>query len=157
MEIFVPYINTLLPILLSGIIAYITWLYKSEKEKRLTIQSQLSEKKYNAYVKIIELFYGTFENTLKKKTHNPQDIERKMIEIVKEIAIYGSDDVVKKFSHWKSNSSTTTHPTTALKNYLAIIIAIREDMGHPKTKVNFDDILGMIVSEYAKEKKNLGF
>lgn len=156
METFLPYINTIVPIILSGIIAYISWLYRSEKEKRITIQGQLSDKKYNVYIKIIELFYGTFENTLKNKKHNPQEIEKKMIEIVKEITIYGSDDVMKKFSYWKANTGDSQHPTVALKNYLSIIIALRKDMGHPNTKVNYDDILGMIVADYAKEKKNLG-
>jgi len=43
METFTPYVNTVLPIILTGIIAYISWLYKSEREKRITIQSQLSD------------------------------------------------------------------------------------------------------------------
>ena len=60
------YITISTPILLA-LFAGIGWLYKHEKEKRLLIEKQLSEKKYNVYMKFIDLYFQIFENVKFKK------------------------------------------------------------------------------------------
>ncbi|GAB2984370.1 hypothetical protein GCM10027049_22660 [Mucilaginibacter puniceus] len=153
------FIQAIIPIL-SGIIAYVTWLYQKEKEKRINVQNQLSEKKYLVYNEIFNLFFEIFQNTLNKKEHSAQELEERMLSIVKGLTIYASDAVLKKFSSWKANSKTETTPEQvklSFKQFLDVLIEIRKDMGNYKSKMNYDDILGMIILNYNTEKANLGF
>jgi len=157
MDLIKTLLSTTLPIILAGIIGYISWLYQKEKEKRISVQNQLSDKKYQVYIKIINLFFGVFEDTILTKNKKQSDIEAKMIEIVKELTIYGSDGVLKQFSYWKRTAGTGTKtPTEGLKDFVDIIIALRKDMGHSNTKINYDDVLGMMIIDYDKNKKELG-
>lgn len=157
MDLLKTILTTTLPIIFTGLIAYVTWLYQREKEKRISIQNQLSDKKYQVYTKIINLFFGVFEDTISTKKTSQSDIEAKMIEIVKELTIYGSDGALKQFSYWKRTAgSGKKSPTEGLKDFVDILIALRKDMGHPNTKINYDDVLGMMIIDYDKNKKELG-
>jgi len=117
MDLIKTLLLTTLPIILTAVIGYTSWLYQREKEKRISVQNQLSDKKYQVYIKIINLFFGLFEDTILKKNETQKNIDAKMLEI---------------------------------------IIALRKDMGHPSTKINYDDILGMMITDYEKSKKELG-
>lgn len=157
MEITKTILLSTFPIILTGVIGYISWLYQREKEKRISVQNQLSDKKYQVYNKIINLFFGVFENTIKKNDGSQDDIESKMIEIVKELTIYGSDSTLKQFSYWKRTAGLPNKtPSDSLKDFVNILIALRKDMGHPDTQINYDDILGMMIIDYDKVKGENG-
>ena len=157
MDLIKTLLLTTLPIILTAIIGYTSWLYQREKEKRISIQNQLSDKKYQVYIKIINLFFGLFEDTILKKNETQKNIYAKMLEIIKELTIYGSDGALKQFSYWKRTSGNGDKPPVqGLKDFVDIIIALRKDMGHPSTKINYDDILGMMITDYEKNKKELG-
>lgn len=157
MDLIKTILTTTLPIIFTGLIAYISWLYQREKEKRISIQNQLSDKKYQVYIKIINLFFGLFEDTVLKKNETQINIDAKMLEIIKELTIYGSDGALKQFSYWKRTSgSGNKTPAQGLKDFVDILVALRKDMGHPKTKVNYDDVLGMMIVDFESTKKGLG-
>ena len=146
--------NLLLPIILT-LFAGVGWLYKHEKEKRLQVERQLSEKKYHVYTKFIDLYFKIFENIKTNKKIPEAEMLRTLLEIKKELLIYGSDSVVLKFFAWEEFSITGKNSLVPVTD---IIIEMRKDMVSPNTKVNTNNFLKSIVrdkKEY-EELKNEG-
>ena len=80
---------------------------------------------------------------------------RTLLEIKKELLIYGSDSVVLKFFAWEEFSITGKNSLVPVTD---IIIEMRKDMVSPNTKVNTNNFLKSIVrdkKEY-EELKNEG-
>lgn len=144
------YLNILIPLILA-LFAGIGWLYKHEKEKRLQVERQLSEKKYQTYIKFINLYFKIYENIHFKKTMKEDEMFMSMIEIKKELLIYGSDSVVEKFFKWEEYSN---EGKSSLIPITDVIIEIRRDMVSPKTKINTRNFLKSIVKD-KKEYENL--
>ena len=74
----------------------------------------------------------------------------KMIDIKKDIFIYGSDKTIMLLSKWLQAS--TTHPDS-LKHitfFLDLLISVRKDMGHKNTKMNRKDIMLLIMQNEAE-------
>lgn len=146
------YLNYIIPILLT-MFAGIGWLYKHEKEKRLQIERQLSEKKYQVYTKFIDLYFKIYENTKTNKKIAENEMLKTMIEIKKELLIYGSDSVVLKFFAWEESTNTGKNSLVPVTD---VIIEMRKDMVSPNTKINTTNFLRSIVrdkKEYEDLKK----
>jgi len=146
------YIPTLIPIVLA-VLAGLGWLYKHEKEKRLLIEKQLSEKKYGAYYKFISIYFDLFKSVKKGQPPNTKKLTNEMIDIKKELTIYGSDEVITKFFFWEETSSNNENSLIPITD---IIIEMRRDMGNPKTKITTEDFLKSLVrdkQDYQELKK----
>ncbi|MEH6306186.1 hypothetical protein RYH73_11065 [Olivibacter sp. CPCC 100613] len=74
------YINIAIPIILA-LFAGVGWLYRHEKERRLLVERQLSEKKYQVYIKFVNLFFELYENQKFKKSMSEQEMFKTMIEM----------------------------------------------------------------------------
>lgn len=135
------YITLFIPIILA-VLAGVGWLYKHEKEKRLLVERQLSEKKYQVYIKFISLFFKIYEQNKVGKIMPQQEMVKSMIEIKKDLMIYGSDKVIKKFFAWEEFSSTKKN---SLRPITDVIIEMRKDMGSPKTAITTTLFLKSIV------------
>lgn len=144
------YINIAIPVILA-LFAGIGWLYKHEKEKRLLVERQLSEKKYQVYIKFINLFFELYESQKFKKEMSEQRMVKSMIEIKKDLMIYGSDKVINKFFEWEAFSGSGK---ISLRPITDVIIEMRRDMGSPKTKITTTSFLRSLVKE-KNEYENL--
>jgi len=146
--------STIIPIILTAIIGGIGWLLKDEKERRREIEKQLSEKKYNVYIRIIELFFSVVNGVRMKKDLPTDDLVNTLMKIMEELLVYGSDSVVKKFSYWKRHAGENDG-IGAIVVFAEIILEIRKDMGQPESKVDIDDLLGMFITDYETLKPQL--
>jgi len=144
------------PIILA-LFAGVGWLYKHEKERRVQIEKQLSEKKYQVYIKFINLYFQLYENVKSNKKMPHSEMSKIMIEIKKELMMYGSDSVVKKFFIWQQFSKDNK-TNVSLIPITSIIIEMRKDMGMPKSKITTTDFLKSIVNseEEYNSLKNQG-
>lgn len=130
------------------LVAGLGWLYKTEKEKRIHIERQLSDKKYEVYIKLMSIFTDLMKNLKLKKEYNEKKMTVEMYDIQKELLIFACDDVLKAFYKWQKESQNK-------KNlfYLAkLIIEVRKDMGFPKTKITTEDYLQSLLT--SKEEFN---
>ena len=127
-----------------AIVAGLGWLYKHEKEKRLLVERQLSDKKYDVYFKFISIYFDLFKSVKKGQPLNMNKLTDKMIDIKKELTIYGSDEVIRKFFHWEETSSNNENSLIPITD---IIIEMRKDMGNPKTKITTSDFLKSLVRD----------
>lgn len=70
------------------------------KTERIKIVETLSDRKSQAYADLAELFYNTLRNSKQNKPLNEKEIQKSLYHLKKEILIYGSDDVFRKFNKW---------------------------------------------------------
>jgi hypothetical protein len=134
-------------LLLSAIIAGIGWLLRSEREKRRETEKQLSDKKYAVYSEIFSLLFEVVKGTKTNKQWDTEDVGERMLTIVQNLIVYGSDSVLQKFSNWKRYSGEIDG-ISAMVMFTDILTEIRKDMGHPETKMKLDTLWGMIITDY---------
>ena len=141
----------------TGVLA---WLYQHERERRAEIEKQLSDAKYKTYIELLNIFFGLFKAvmtgakpTASQATASPEVIGR-MFDASKDLMIYGSDDVLISYEKWmtKSGSASGSDTAGALQGLGDVLIAIRKDMGHPKTTVTTDHILRLLLKDYEQAK-----
>src|SRR5690606_13461508 len=113
-QIFIP----LLLVLLGGV----GWLYRHEKEKRLEIEKQLSEKKYDVYVRLLTVFFNLLKQVKKGQQTKTDKLVDTMIEIKKDIIIFGSDEVLNNFFIWEKKSQGKE----SLKALSDLVISVRK-------------------------------
>lgn len=131
------------------------WLYKHEKQKRVEVEKQLSDKKYNVYNNLTTVFFEILKQVKKGQKTNAEKLGDRMLDIKKDILIFGSDKVVRKYFYWEKNSSSNR----ALKSFAELIIEIRKDMGNPQTTITPTDFLkSILINENDfEELKKQGF
>ncbi len=142
---------------LAAILAGVGFLLKSEMEKRREIERQLSEQKFKVYTGIMNIFFSVF-NSVRKKTNSDEFTESmgdQMLDHIQGLLIYGSDGVVKALSTWKRSISESTNPHLTIMLITNIMIEIRKDMGNTNTKIGFDDIWGMLITDFEQYKAQL--
>ncbi|WP_179320984.1 hypothetical protein [Winogradskyella helgolandensis] len=147
-------IQSIVPILLL-ILGGIGWLYKHEKEKRLEVEKQLSERKYDVYIRLLTVFFDILKQVKKGQKTSSQKLIDKMIDIKKELIIFGSDGVLKSFFHWEKVAD-------GKENLLALatlVIEVRKDMGNAKTEIKTIDFLKSLVQTESdfEELKEQGY
>ncbi|WP_445749946.1 hypothetical protein [Polaribacter sp.] len=143
--------------LLGVIVLGLGYIIKIQYEKIKEIKSQLSEKKYELYLKIYTVFFELVEK--KAKNENPaKKIENLISEIKKEMFIYAPDNIVKKFLEWNNNDNNEKNTLKRLDFFNELLVMIRKDMGNPKSKITKDDLIRSVLSsheEFLKFKKSI--
>ena len=147
-------IQIFLPVLLF-LLGGFGWLYKHEKEKRVEIEKQLSVRKYDVYVRLLTVFFDILKQVKKGQSTSNEKLIDKMIEIKKDILIFGSDDVVNKFFLWEKKAQSKE----ALNAFSELVISVRKDMGNPKTKITKKDFLKSLIQgdDVLAELKEQGY
>ena len=141
-------------LIISSIFAAVGWLFKTERDKRSEVEKQLSKKKYDVYQGVIQLFIDIINGLRLDKPMTAEESQSRMIDLMKDMIIYGSDPVLIKFSHLRLRASVTT-PILNLKLYYELMLEIRKDMGHPHTIAREDEMMGIFISDYAEMKNEL--
>lgn len=91
-------LNTLLTVFVPAIVAVAGIVIAWQTEKLRTMREQLSEKKYNAYADAVKMFYSILKDTKAHRATNNDEMMDRMIDIKRDILVYGSDDVFKAFA-----------------------------------------------------------
>lgn len=92
--------TTLLTVSVPAIVAVAGIIIAWQTEKLRTMREQLSEKKYNAYAEAVKMFYSALKDAKANRTTNNNVMMDKMIDIKRDIFMYGSDKVFKAFNKW---------------------------------------------------------
>ena len=145
--------------LIVGILVFIStilgFIIKVQHDKILSIKNQISDRKYNVYNEIFSIFFDIMrEGKGFTKKLKPNDLPDRIIKVKKDLLIYGTDEIIKKFTEWNVNCNNPNQMLN-LQNYLALIILIRKDMGYKKSKLTEKDILRIIMGDDDEYKKFL--
>ena len=138
-------------LIISTFFAAIGWLFKNERDKRSEVEKQLSKKKYDVYQGVIQLFIDIMNGIIAHDQLQQVEIQSRMIDLMKDMIIYGSDPVLIKFSHLRLRANEK-YPMYNLKLYYELMLEIRKDMGHPRTNAGLDEMMGIFIKDYRDVK-----
>lgn len=143
----------LLSILISAIVALAGFIIARQTEKLRTMREQLSEKKYKAYADAVKMFYSVLKDAKAHRTTNNGVMMDKMIDIKRDIFMYGSDKVFKSFNTWLL-STMTANDEVQLAAFLDFVLEMRKDLCNGKTNLTKHDIL-LNLTQSEKEARKL--
>lgn len=135
----------ILVVLLGGV----GWLYRHERERRTAAEQRVSERKYQAYITLLNIFFDMMKDTRHGKKPNEDALVDKMTDANKDLMLYASDDVLALYHDWLARSR---RGVMDLEQFGELIVAIRRDMGHASTRVTADDVLRQLITDYDKAK-----
>ena len=141
-------------------------LVSKNLERKGNIQAQLREKKIPTYEKLMDfMFIMTVGEKLGGKKHSAIEKQVVLTEIVQELIIWGSDDMLCAFYNFRHgilnnneniiiNKDLSAHKgVPALYLIEEILIAIRKDLGHKNKGIHRGKILGMLVNDLPQHTK----
>lgn len=134
-EILIAIFTILVPAIVTGAGIVIAW----QTEKLRTMREQLSEKKYTAYSDAVRMFYSILKDSKMNKPTNNDAMLLKMIDIKRDIFMYGSDKVFKAFNSWLL--STTRDDSLQFSAFLDFVLEMRKDLCNNKSSLTKRDIL----------------
>lgn len=91
---------------LAFISAFLGVIIKMQHDKILSIKNQISEKKYHVYNEVFSILFDIIRQDKGfSKVNDPNDLADRIIQIKKDLLIYGTDEIIKKFTEWNVNCS----------------------------------------------------
>lgn len=118
------------------------------------MREQLSEKKYNAYADAVKMFYSVLKNSKLHKQNDNDEMMLKMIDIKRDIFMYGSDKVFKAFNKWLL-SVEKNNEKAQFSAFLDFVLEMRRDLCNNKTNLTKHDILLNLTQSEEEAKKLL--
>jgi hypothetical protein len=150
----------LTPFLLAAL-AGLGTLYKLERDKRHQIEQKLNDNKAKIYASFVEDYSALFFKP-GGKDHTPEDYMR-IVERVQSFArnsmMYASDEVVEKFSKFYKLQNTAVENMSMadiyerLDSFSDVVVAIRKELGHTKTKLSYDTIGTLLITDYDRHTR----
>ena len=104
------------------------------------MRAQLSEKKHYAYAEAVKMFYSVLKDTKANRRSSNEKMIEGIIDIKRDIFMYGSDNVFKAFNKWLL-STIKDNDQDQLSAFLDFVLEMRKDLCNNKTKLNKHDIL----------------
>lgn len=142
----------LLSILISTIVAVASIIIAWQTEKLRTMREQLSEKKYKAYADAVKMFYSVLKDSQLHKPTNNNEMLEYMIDIKRDIFMYGSDKVFKAFNKWLLVVKEDTNKAQ-FSAFLDFVLEMRKDLCNGKTKLTKHDIMLNLTQSEEEAKK----
>lgn len=133
-------IITILTVAVPAVVTIAGIIIAWQTEKLRTMREQLSEKKYNAYADAVKMFYSILKDTQAHRATNNDEMMERMIDIKRDILMYGSDDVFRAFNKWLI-ASGSVNVKGQLAAFLDFVLEMRKDLCNNKTKLKKHDIL----------------
>lgn len=148
-ETFIALLTVLVPAIVAIAGTVIAW----QTEKLRTMREQLSEKKYKAYADAVKMFYSILKDSKAHRSTNNEKMMEKMIDIKRDIFMYGSDKVFKAFNTWLI-STMSINDKKQFAAFLNFVLEMRKDLCNNKTKLTKYDIL-LNLTQSEEEARNL--
>lgn len=147
-ETFIALLTVLVPAIVAIAGTVIAW----QTEKLRTMREQLSEKKYKAYADAVKMFYSVLKDSKAHRSTNNEKMMEKMIDIKRDIFMYGSDKVFKAFNTWLI-STMSSNDNKQFAAFLNFVLEMRKDLCNNKTKLTKYDILLNLTQSEEEAKK----
>lgn len=133
-------IIAILSIVISAIVALAGFIIARQTEKLRTMREQLSEKKYKAYADAVKMFYSVLKDAKAQRATKNDEMMGKMIDIKRDIFMYGSDKVFKAFNNWLLLTASS-NDKVQFAAFLDFVLEMRKDLCNGKTNLTKHDIL----------------
>lgn len=117
--------------------------------------NKLNDKKYKVYSEILEVLFDLIKKQKGLPLTSDDDVTQRMINIKRDLLLYGNDAAVRKFFKWEEAKGKGGRRLWIMAELAALV---RKDMGNRYTSISADDILKSLVDEqhgYRSFKKEL--
>lgn len=94
-----------------------------------------------AYADLVGMFYNILKDVKKEKKSDSTTMTERMLEAKKDLFIYGSDEVFRKFNEWLCYTNEYKDDNKHMKYFLELMLLIRKDMRNNKTFITKTDIM----------------
>lgn len=133
---------TILGLIVNSIISVALKVYEYRKKTKAELRIKM-EKPYSEFINLI---FDMMMRTKQSKVMSEKEIQDRMIGFSKEVALYGSNKVVKRWAYFRTSADKLTplENLTLLEN---ILFAIREDLGMRKRGMKKGDILSLFIND----------
>jgi hypothetical protein len=128
--------------LLSGLILILVTVLKMSHDRYREIKLKLSDKKYETYSEIITILFDMVNRQKKLIQITDDAILLRMLNVKRNLILYGNDKIIRKFFEWEENQLTGKR----LWNWAELVALVRKDMGNRWTKITADDILKSLLA-----------
>lgn len=143
--------SLLIPAGVSIIVVIISSVWAKKREFKYLVERDLRDKKEISYKKFVDMIFETAQKTREGKEPVDSDTMDKMFDFSKDLTIWGSDEVIKKWSRYRNYHKGTDkkHILLVLED---ILFSIRKDMGHKKTifkrsKLKQRELLSLFIND----------
>ncbi len=124
------------------LLAYIAFITTRKNQ----LEMQLNDKKRELFESFVEALIESLNN--KNKDELKKKIEKQMMDIRKDLILFGSPKTIKAFNVWVLNNETASKDNRMLfTNIENFIKALREEIGLSNFKLNRFDLLQVFVKD----------
>lgn len=145
--------SVVLVALITGTVSLIGVLFTSVISKVIDYKQKrrdyLNQKREKAYGQFVDMYYKILERSKNRIDYSNEQMLNDMSEFSKELTLWGSNNVVKKWINFRLNGSKSDNNIHLVEN---ILFAMRKDMGFRKMKKG--TLLKMIINDYDEAMKN---
>lgn len=127
---------------LSSIIILLGVIVKMYHDRYREIKLKLSDKQYQAYSEIITVLFDMINRQKGLRHINDDDILKRIMDIKRDVLLYGSDKVIRKFFEWEENQLTNKR----LLVWIELVVLVRKDMGNKWSRISTNDVFKSLLS-----------
>ncbi|SEG09266.1 hypothetical protein [Algoriphagus boritolerans] len=117
---------------------------KIQSDKIRDIKAKLSDKKYSTYHEILTILFDLINQTKGLKTVSEDEVLKRVMDVKRDLILYGNDKIIKKFFEWEDNQLKQGY---RLWNWAELAAIARKDMGNRWTRISADDILRSLFND----------
>jgi len=130
--------------ILSAFSLTLVTLIKIQSDKIRDIKAKLSDKKYSTYHEILTILFDLINQTKGLKTVSEDEVLKRVMDVKRDLILYGNDKIIKKFFEWEDNQLKQGY---RLWNWAELAAIARKDMGNRWTRISADDILRSLFND----------
>jgi multidrug transporter EmrE-like cation transporter len=123
-------------------------------ERKREIDLELREKKIPMYEEFVNYFFRILLTDKINKPISQKDILEFYGKFTQKLMVWGSDEVIKKWSNYRRHSVENINDDTCSPRSMFLfedlLFAIRKDMGHKNKDVHKGELLGLFVNDIDK-------
>lgn len=133
---------TILGLIVNSIISVVLKASEHHNKTKADLQGKM-EKPYSGFISLI---YDMMESTKSSKAMSEREILERMIAFSKEVTLYGSNKVVKRWARYRTSADRLA-PKDNVIQLESILFTIREDLGIKKGKMKKGEILSLFIND----------
>jgi len=133
---------TILGIVINSIIS----VFLKAFEYRNKAREEMRAKMEKPYASLVNSIFDVLMGVKSTQPMSEAEMAKRLTEFSKEVILYGSNKVVKKWSAYRTSAAKLSSIDN-LKRLESVLYAIRKDLGFKKKGMNEGDILSLFVND----------
>jgi len=134
---------TVLGLIINSVISIVI----KASEHRSKVRAELRAKMEKPYSEFVSLIFDIMMNTKQGEVISEEEITKRMVLFSKEVTLYGSNKVVKKWAKYRISLAGKPPLAENMLQLEGILFAIREDLGIKKRGMKKGEVLALFIND----------